>query len=67
MRFFGGMKNNEIAEALEISERTVGREWQSAKLWLFRELNRRHLGKKIKIEKFGTDFFFYFTHFVNKN
>jgi RNA polymerase sigma factor (TIGR02999 family) len=40
MRFFGGMNNGEIAEALEISERTVGREWQSAKLWLFRELNR---------------------------
>jgi RNA polymerase sigma factor (TIGR02999 family) len=40
MRFFGGMNNAEIAEALEISERTVGREWQSAKLWLFRELNR---------------------------
>ena len=41
MRFFGGMNNFEIAEALEISERTVGREWQSAKLWLFRELNRK--------------------------
>ncbi len=41
MRFFGGMSNNEIAEALEISERTVGREWQSAKLWLYRELNRK--------------------------
>lgn len=40
MRFFGGMNNAEIAEALEISERTVGREWQSAKLWLFRELSR---------------------------
>ena len=40
MRFFGGMNNSEIADALEISERTVGREWQSAKLWLFRELNR---------------------------
>lgn len=40
MRFFGGMKNGEIADALDISERTVGREWQSAKLWLFRELNR---------------------------
>ena len=40
MRFFGGMSNSEIAEALEISERTVGREWQSAKLWLFRELSR---------------------------
>ena len=41
MRFFGGMNNTEIAEALEISERTVGREWQSAKLWLFREMNRK--------------------------
>lgn len=41
MRFFGGMNNSEIAEALEISERTVGREWQSAKLWLFRELNQK--------------------------
>jgi RNA polymerase sigma factor (TIGR02999 family) len=41
MRFFGGMNNAEIGEALGISERTVGREWQSAKLWLFRELNRK--------------------------
>ena len=40
MRFFGGMNNGEIAEGLGISERTVGREWQSAKLWLYRELNR---------------------------
>jgi len=39
MRFFGGMTNQEIAEALEIGERTVGREWQSARLWLYRELN----------------------------
>lgn len=41
MRFFGGLSNDEIAEALNISKRTVGREWESAKLWLFRELNRR--------------------------
>lgn len=40
MRFFGGLNNKEIAEALNISERTVGREWQSAKLWLFRDLSR---------------------------
>lgn len=39
MRFFGGMSNVEIAEALDISDRTVAREWQSAKLWLYRELN----------------------------
>ena len=41
MRFFGGMTNLEIAESLDISERTVGREWQSARLWLYRELNQK--------------------------
>jgi RNA polymerase sigma factor (TIGR02999 family) len=40
MKFFGGMSNAEIAESLEISERTVGREWQAARLWLYREINR---------------------------
>jgi len=40
MRYFGGMSNGEIAEALDISVRTVVREWQSARIWLFRELNQ---------------------------
>lgn len=40
MRFFGGMTNLEIAEALGVSDRTVLREWHSARLWLFRELGR---------------------------
>ena len=40
MRFFGGMSNAEIAECLDISERTVGREWQSARMWLSRELKQ---------------------------
>ncbi len=40
MKYFGGMTSSEIAEALELSERTVGREWQEAKFWLYRELNR---------------------------
>lgn len=40
MRFFGGMNNAEIAESLDISERTVGREWQAARLWLYREMNK---------------------------
>ena len=40
MRYFGGMSNAEIAEALDISERTVLREWQAAKFWLYRELNQ---------------------------
>lgn len=41
MRFFGGMKNSEIADSLNISERTVGREWEAARLWLYRELNQK--------------------------
>jgi RNA polymerase sigma-70 factor, ECF subfamily len=41
MRFFGGLNNGEIAESLGISERTVGREWQSARLWLAREMSRK--------------------------
>lgn len=40
MKFFGGLNNTEVAEALEISERTIGREWQAARLWLYREMNR---------------------------
>lgn len=39
MRFFGGLTNKEIADALDISERTVVRIWQAVRLWLFRELN----------------------------
>jgi len=39
MRFFGGMEMSEIAEALEVSDRTVYREWQAARLWLYRELS----------------------------
>lgn len=38
MRFFGGLSNSEIAESLDISERTVVRSWSVAKLWLHREI-----------------------------
>ncbi len=43
LRFFGGFNVEETAEALKISERTVKREWKSAKVWLVREMKR---GKK---------------------
>ncbi len=39
MRFFGGLSVKEIAEALNVSERTVKEDWHLAKLWLLRELN----------------------------
>ncbi len=38
MRFFGGMKVKEVAEVLQISERTVADDWAYAKAWLHREL-----------------------------
>ena len=39
MRFFAGLSDEEIAEVLGVSTRTVLREWKSARLWLFRELS----------------------------
>lgn len=39
MRFFAGMTNAEIAQALGISEPTVERDWRMAKAWLQRELD----------------------------
>jgi RNA polymerase sigma factor (TIGR02999 family) len=39
LRLFGGLTNEEVAETLGISTRTVIREWQFAKAWLARELN----------------------------
>jgi RNA polymerase sigma factor (TIGR02999 family) len=41
MRFFTGLSHEEIAEVLDISVTTVKREWQTARLWLFRELTRK--------------------------
>jgi RNA polymerase sigma factor (TIGR02999 family) len=37
-RFFAGMEEREIAEALGISERTVRREWVKARAWLYAQL-----------------------------
>jgi RNA polymerase sigma factor (TIGR02999 family) len=38
LRFFGGLNAEETAEILGISSRTVHREWDLARAWLFREL-----------------------------
>lgn len=37
-RFFAGFDERETARALEISERTVRRDWALARAWLYREL-----------------------------
>jgi RNA polymerase sigma factor (TIGR02999 family) len=39
LKFFGGLEANEIAEVLQVSEKTVLRDWSFAKLWLCRELS----------------------------
>jgi len=40
LRFFSGLTVEETAEVLGVSDRTVKRDWQVAKLWLRRELSR---------------------------
>ena len=35
MKFFGGLTNREVAESLNVTERTVERHWAYAKAWLF--------------------------------
>jgi RNA polymerase sigma-70 factor (ECF subfamily) len=41
LRFFGGLTVEETAAFMKLSERTVEREWNKSKLWLYRELNAK--------------------------
>jgi RNA polymerase sigma-70 factor, ECF subfamily len=41
MHYFGEMNFDDIAEVLELSSRTVYRDWAKARAWLYRELNRK--------------------------
>lgn len=38
LRFYAGLSVEEVAEALEISPRTVLRDWRFARAWLYRQL-----------------------------
>jgi RNA polymerase sigma factor (TIGR02999 family) len=40
LHYFGGMSNAETAEVLGVSDATVERDWQAARLWLRRQLER---------------------------
>ena len=42
LRYFGGLKEEELAEALNVSPRTIRHDWSVARAWLYREL--RHGG-----------------------
>lgn len=39
LRFFAGLSVDETASALDVSSRTVKREWSLARAWLYRELS----------------------------
>jgi RNA polymerase sigma-70 factor, ECF subfamily len=39
MRFFGGLSLEEMSEVLELSSKTVERDWQAARAWLFKTLS----------------------------
>ncbi len=40
LRYFGGLSVEETAEVLQVSTRTIKREWSLAQAWLFRELSK---------------------------
>ena len=40
LRYFGGLSEEETAAVLQLSPRTVRRDWSLARAWLYRELNR---------------------------
>jgi RNA polymerase sigma factor (TIGR02999 family) len=44
LRFFGGLSLEETGHVLQVSEKTVERDWQAARAWLFRELSARPAG-----------------------
>lgn len=46
-RFFGGLEETEIAEALGVTERTVRRDWVKARAWLYRALSERGSPNKL--------------------
>ena len=41
LKFFGGLSMEEIAQALDVSLRTVHNDWAFARAWLYRSHGRR--------------------------
>jgi RNA polymerase sigma factor (TIGR02999 family) len=41
LKFYGELSNQEVAEELGVTERSVERYWAFAKAWLYREVNRQ--------------------------
>lgn len=40
LRYFGGLAEDEVAQVLSVSSRTVRHEWALARAWLYRELSQ---------------------------
>jgi RNA polymerase sigma factor (TIGR02999 family) len=45
LRYFAGLTNEEVAEVLGVSSKTVARDWNAAKLWLRAEIRSRQQGR----------------------
>ena len=46
LRYFEGYRNSEIAELLELTQRTVARDWSLARAWLMRALREEERGAR---------------------
>ncbi len=40
MKFFGGLTTEEVAEVLQVTPRTIEREWRKAKAWLHHVISK---------------------------
>ena len=49
LRYFGGLSEEETAEVLEISVRTVKRDWNVARAWLYQQLNPQPARDKSRV------------------
>ena len=48
LRYFGGLSVEEVAAVLDMSPRSVKRDWALARPWLFREIQNSALGQRPK-------------------
>ena len=51
LRYFGGLSIEETAEVLDVSPRTVRREWRRAKAWLYRMISEGKADETRRLEK----------------